>query len=118
MILEATIIPVLWVLLSLLSIIRLLKSQAHTLQNTQAVHQYDYGTSQGYSAIPLHNQGDHRTIAQPDFGSARNQSFANSQWDGSRYNQGSTWATEQEKQTRRSKIVVGGIVKIIDRAWS
>ena len=99
--------------MSLLPIIRLLKSQAHTLQNTQAVHQYDYGTSQGYSAIPLHNQGDHRNIAQPDFGSARNQ---NSQWDGSRYNQGSTWATEQEKQTRRSKIVVGGIVKIIDRA--
>jgi len=86
------------------------------LQNTQAVHQYDYGTSRDYSAIPLHNQGDYRNIAQPDFGSAGNQRFVNSQWDGSRYNQGSTWVTEQEKQTRRSKIMVSGIVKIIDRA--
>jgi len=94
----------------------LFKSQAHTLQNTQATHQYTHGTSQGYSAIPLHSQADYRNVAPPDLGSAGDQRFVNSQWDGSRYKQGSAWINEQKKQTHRTKIVVGGTIKITDRA--
>ncbi|KXN88617.1 putative glucan endo-1,3-beta-glucosidase btgC [Leucoagaricus sp. SymC.cos] len=78
----------------------------------QAGHQYpsNEGISQGYPGIPLSGQGDYRNVAaqsQTDLGSNMGQRMSNSQWDSSRYNQGSTWLTEQGKQTKRSKIVVG-----------
>ncbi|KAJ3568721.1 hypothetical protein NP233_g5534 [Leucocoprinus birnbaumii] len=75
-----------------------------------AGHQYDQGASQGYPGIPLSNQGGYSNVAsmsQPDL--ARPPSGG--QWDSTRYNQGSTWMREQEKQTKRSKIVViAGVV--------
>ncbi|KAL9714402.1 hypothetical protein Ac2012v2_002715 [Leucoagaricus gongylophorus] len=79
---------------------------ASNYDSRTATHQYTHGTSQGYSAIPLHSQADYRNVAPPDLGSAGDQRFVNSQWDGSRYNQGSAWINEQKKQTHRTKIVV------------
>ncbi|KAF5359250.1 hypothetical protein D9756_003097 [Leucocoprinus leucothites] len=81
-------------------------------------HQYDgHDASQGYPGIPLSGQGDYRNVAtmsQPDLGSNVDRPTSTSQWDSSRYNQGSTWVNEQEKQTRRSKIVViAGVVVLV-----